>query len=99
MLAIAAGAVMLVSANYALSGQVAWTPGGYAIALSRMLKKLVDKSEIQFSESFEVDGREMFKHACQTGLDGVVSKVRDSKYSSGRSNDWVKINLGNAHAA
>lgn len=56
-----------------------------------LLKKLVDKTEIQFSESFEVDGREMFKHACKTGLEGVVSKVSDSKYSSGRSNDWVKV--------
>lgn len=37
-LTIAAGAVMLVSANYALSGQVAWTPGGYAIAFARMLQ-------------------------------------------------------------
>jgi len=54
------------------------------------LKKLIDKTAIQFSESFEVDGREMYKHACKTGLEGVVSKVRDSRYSSGRANDWVK---------
>jgi bifunctional non-homologous end joining protein LigD len=47
-------------------------------------------TDIQFSESFEVDGGEMFKHACKTGLEGVVSKVRDSKYASGRINDWVK---------
>lgn len=32
----------------------------------------------------------MFKHACGVGLEGVVSKVRDSRYSSGRGNDWVK---------
>ncbi|MGA8901240.1 hypothetical protein [Bradyrhizobium sp.] len=38
MLTIAAGAIMLVSANYALSGQVAWTPGGYSIAFARMLQ-------------------------------------------------------------
>jgi bifunctional non-homologous end joining protein LigD len=56
-----------------------------------LLKKLVDKTDIQFSESFEVDGREMFKHACKTGLEGVVSKVRDSHYSSGRTNTWVKV--------
>jgi hypothetical protein len=37
-LSIAVGAVMLVSANYALSGQVAWTPGGYSIAFARMLE-------------------------------------------------------------
>jgi bifunctional non-homologous end joining protein LigD len=46
--------------------------------------------DIQFSESFEVDGAEMYKHACKTGLEGVVSKVRDSRYVSGRINDWVK---------
>jgi bifunctional non-homologous end joining protein LigD len=55
------------------------------------LKKLIAKTDIQFSESFEVDGSEMFTHACSVGLEGVVvSKVRDSHYASGRSNDWVK---------
>ncbi|WP_298257830.1 hypothetical protein [Bradyrhizobium sp.] len=37
-LTIAMGAVMLVSANFALSGQVAWTPGGFSIAFARMLQ-------------------------------------------------------------
>ena len=37
-LTIVAGAVMLLSANFALSGQLAWTPGGYAIAFGRMLQ-------------------------------------------------------------
>jgi bifunctional non-homologous end joining protein LigD len=55
------------------------------------LKKLIDKTEIQFSESIEVDGRDMLEHACKTGLEGVVSKVRDSTYPSGRSNDCVKV--------
>jgi hypothetical protein len=32
----------------------------------------------------------MFKHACSIGIEGVVSKVRDSRYASGRGNDWVK---------
>jgi len=55
-----------------------------------LLKKIISKTDIQFSESFEIDGREMYKHACMTGLEGVVSKVRDSEYVSGRVNDWVK---------
>ena len=54
------------------------------------LKKLIVGTDIQFSESFEVDGPEMYRHACKVGLEGVVSKVRDSKYNSGRGNDWVK---------
>jgi len=33
----------------------------------------------------------MFEHACAIGLEGIVSKVRDSRYTSGRSNDWLKV--------
>jgi bifunctional non-homologous end joining protein LigD len=54
------------------------------------LKKIVAGTNIQFSESFEIDGQAMFAHACKLGLEGVVSKVRDSVYPTGRSNDWVK---------
>ena len=32
----------------------------------------------------------MFAQACKIGLEGVVSKVRDSAYPTGRGNDWVK---------
>ena len=38
------------------------------------LKKLIADTDVQFSDSFEIDGREMFKHACGIGLEGVVSK-------------------------
>ena len=54
------------------------------------LKKIIDGTDLQFSESFEIDGKEMFAHACNVGLEGVVSKVRDSRYPSGRGRDWVK---------
>jgi bifunctional non-homologous end joining protein LigD len=30
-------------------------------------KKLIAKTAIQFGESFEVDGQEMYRHACRTG--------------------------------
>jgi bifunctional non-homologous end joining protein LigD len=55
------------------------------------LKKLIAKTGVQFSESFEIDGREMFEHACAVGLEGVVSKIRDSRYTCGRTNDWLKV--------
>src|SRR5262245_22904631 len=35
---IAAGAAMLLVTNFAFSGQVAWTPGGYGIVFGRMLQ-------------------------------------------------------------
>ncbi len=37
-LTIIAGAAMLFSANFALSGQFAWTPGGYGVAFGRMMQ-------------------------------------------------------------
>lgn len=54
------------------------------------LRKIVDGTDVQFSESFEIEGREMFAHACKLGLEGVVSKVRDAPYPKGRTGDWVK---------
>jgi hypothetical protein len=36
--AVALAAAMLLAANFALSGQVAWTPGGYGIVFARMLQ-------------------------------------------------------------
>jgi len=37
-LALATGAVMLVATNFALSGQLAWTPGGIGVAFGRMMQ-------------------------------------------------------------
>lgn len=54
------------------------------------LKKIINGTDIQYSESFEIDGPKMYAHACKVGLEGVVSKVRDSKYKSGRGNVWIK---------
>jgi hypothetical protein len=46
-LTIVGGAVMLLSANFALSGQVAWTPGGYSIAFARMLQDGIVKQYLR----------------------------------------------------
>ena len=54
------------------------------------LKKIIEGTDVQFSESYQIDGREMYQHACKIGLEGVVSKVRDSIYASGRDRNWVK---------
>lgn len=37
-LTLVAGAAMLLAANFALSGKLAWTPGGYGVAFGRMLQ-------------------------------------------------------------
>jgi ATP-dependent DNA ligase len=38
----------------------------------------------------EADGPTVFAHACKMGLEGIVSKRKDSPYRSGRSPDWLK---------
>ena len=39
----------------------------------------------------EGDGETVFRHACKFGLEGIVSKRKDSAYRSGRSPDWLKM--------
>ena len=45
---------------------------------------------IRFNEHIEGDGPTIFAHACKMGLEGIVSKRKDSPYRSGRSPDWLK---------
>jgi bifunctional non-homologous end joining protein LigD len=47
---------------------------------------------IRFNEHIEGDGPTVFAHACKMGLEGIVSKRKDSPYRSGRSPDWLKMN-------
>jgi ATP-dependent DNA ligase len=44
------------------------------------------------------DGPLVFAHACKLGLEGIVSKRRDSPYNSGRSPHWIKSKNPNAPA-
>ena len=44
------------------------------------------------------DGALVFEHACRLGLEGIVSKRRNSPYRSGRTRDWVKSKNPNAPA-
>jgi bifunctional non-homologous end joining protein LigD len=46
---------------------------------------------IRFNEHIEGDGPSVFAHACKLGLEGVVSKRKDSPYRSGRSLHWLKM--------
>ena len=45
---------------------------------------------LRFNEHLEGDGPTVFAHACKMGLEGIVSKRKDSAYRSGRSLDWLK---------
>ena len=59
-------------------------------ALAALLLRAHDG--IQLVEHIEAtDGATVFEHACQLGLEGIVSKRRDAPYRPGRSRDWLKV--------
>ncbi|TIT61476.1 MAG: ATP-dependent DNA ligase, partial [Mesorhizobium sp.] len=45
---------------------------------------------IQFSQALPGDAKAIFHLVDQAGLEGMVSKLRDSKYRSGPSTNWLK---------
>ena len=54
---------------------------------------------LRFTEHLDrEDGPLVFQHACKLGLEGIVSKRRESFYSSGRSPDWIKTKNPDAPA-
>ena len=54
---------------------------------------------LRFNEHLDSeDGPLVFAHACKLGLEGIVSKRKDSRYRSGRSPDWIKSKNPNAPA-
>jgi bifunctional non-homologous end joining protein LigD len=61
---------------------------GRRVTLEMMLAKA--GPGIRFNEHMEGDGETVFHHACKLGLEGIVSKRKDSAYRSGRSPDWLK---------
>jgi bifunctional non-homologous end joining protein LigD len=64
------------------------------IERKRALEDVLAKApaKIMYSEPFEsADGGTVFRHACRMGLEGIVSKRRDSLYSSGRQESWLKL--------
>jgi ATP-dependent DNA ligase len=46
---------------------------------------------LRFNEHIEGEGPTIFAHARKMGLEGIVSKRKDSLYQSGRSRDWLKM--------
>jgi bifunctional non-homologous end joining protein LigD len=49
---------------------------------------------IRYSDHFELTGSQMYAHACELGLEGLVSKLRDAPYRAGRSDAWIKSKCG-----
>jgi bifunctional non-homologous end joining protein LigD len=56
-------------------------------ALSRLVAGV---DSVQFSVALAGEGAIVFAHACQLGLEGIVSKRAGSRYRSGASRNWLK---------
>jgi bifunctional non-homologous end joining protein LigD len=69
---------------------------GRKAALEMILTKA--GAGVRFNEHMEGDGVIVFRHACKLGLEGIVSKRKDSAYRSGRSPDWLKMKNADAPA-
>ncbi|HEX5847371.1 MAG TPA: DNA ligase [Rhodoplanes sp.] len=46
---------------------------------------------LRLNEHIEADGPTVLAHACRMGLEGIVSKRKNSTYRSGPSRDWLKL--------
>jgi bifunctional non-homologous end joining protein LigD len=65
-------------------------------ALARLVARAAPA--VRFNEHIEADGLDVFNHACLLGLEGIVSKRKESRYVSGRSKHWIKSKNPNAPA-
>ncbi|MDI3471193.1 MAG: ATP-dependent DNA ligase clustered with Ku protein, LigD [Pseudolabrys sp.] len=59
-------------------------------ALKKLLGRNGKTGPIRYSESIEGKGTAIHASACRMGLEGIVSKLRDAPYRSGRGTDWLK---------
>ena len=65
--------------------------------LARLLARRPDGIFISPFEQGEI-GPDLFRKACEFGLEGLVSKHRDRPYQAGRSKHWIKVKNRNSPA-
>ncbi len=58
--------------------------------LEEVLEGTGIEATIRVSEHIEGEGRHIFRKACDLGTEGIISKLRDGKYISGRAGSWLK---------
>lgn len=60
-------------------------------ALEEILQAVPGSLPLRYSAHMdEGDSRTIFAHACQMGLEGLLSKRADAPYRSGRGDSWIK---------
>ena len=50
---------------------------------------------IHYSQHVEGSGKQSFEAACELGMEGIIGKKANSKYSGTRKGDWIKIKCAN----
>ena len=65
--------------------------------LARLLARRPEGIFLSPFEQGEI-GPDLFRKACEFGLEGIVSKHRDRPYQAGRSKHWIKVKNRNHHA-
>jgi bifunctional non-homologous end joining protein LigD len=58
--------------------------------LQKILEPIAGSAGVRYSEHFEGDGATLLAHACQMGLEGIISKRANEPYRSGRGEHWIK---------
>ena len=69
-------------------------PGVPLAERKRVLKSVVERyslPNVHYSEHMDGNGAAFFRQACQSHLEGIICKRRDSTYQAGRSYDWLKV--------
>lgn len=59
--------------------------------LLKKLCKAAGQDSVVYSEHIEGNGEAFFKEACKHGIEGIISKLADSKYESTRNKSWLKV--------
>ena len=59
-------------------------------ALEKLLKRSRQDKFLHYSDHIAGQGEEMLAKSCGMGLEGIVSKLANSPYASGRQKSWLK---------
>ena len=61
----------------------------------KLLRKLLSDEDaegpVRISDHLTGDAGEIFSNACKLGAEGIISKLAEGKYCSGRGGDWLKL--------
>jgi bifunctional non-homologous end joining protein LigD len=61
------------------------------LVLKTLLEAIPASGPLRYSDHVEGNGQVFYSHACKTGIEGVVSKLRTSHYDSARNRNWLKV--------